>query len=251
MKIFINGGTGLIGSKTAARLRDGGHEVVAAAPQNGINSVTGEGLAGAVMGAQVIVDLSNSPSYDAEAVLEFFRTSTSNLIAAAKANGIKHYVILSIVGTERLPENGYFRAKLAQEDIVKSSGLPFTIVHATQFFEFLGAMLNSWTVGDKVVVPPAQIQPIAADDVADVMAEAAIAAPRNGTLEIAGPERLRIHDAIAKYMTATADTRAIEVSPNVTYFGGKLADATLVSDQEPRLGRVDFGQWFASQTRST
>jgi uncharacterized protein YbjT (DUF2867 family) len=250
MKIVVNGGTGLIGSKTVARLRGAGHEVVAAAPQNGFNSVTGEGVEEAMRGAQVIIDLSNSPSFEDAAVLEFFQKSTGNLIAAAKANGVKHYVALSIVGTERRSTNGYFRAKLAQETLIKSSGVPFTIVHSTQFFEFLGAMVKSWELGEKVVVPAALIQPIVSDDVADVVAEVALAAPRNDTIDIAGPERFRIRDLIAKYLAAMGDARAVEVSAEVPYFGGKLEETSLVSDNNPRLGKIAFDQWFASRAKA-
>jgi uncharacterized protein YbjT (DUF2867 family) len=250
MKIVVNGGTGLIGSKTVARLRGAGHEVVAAAPQNGFNSLTGEGVEEAMRGAQVIVDLSNSPSFEDAAVLEFFRKSTGNLLAAAKANGVKHYAALSIVGTERRSTNGYFRAKLAQETLIKSSGVPFTIVHSTQFFEFLGAMVKSWELGEKVVVPDALIQPIVSDDVADVMAEVALAAPRNGTIDIAGPERFRIRDLIAKYLAAMGDARIVQASADVPYFGGKLEETSLVSDNNPLLGKIAFDQWFTSRAKA-
>ena len=250
MKIVINGGTGLIGSKTVARLRSAGHEVVAASPQSGFNSVTGEGVAETVNGAQVIVDLSNSPSWEDAAVLEFFQKSTGNLVAAAKANGVKHYIALSVVGTERLPSSGYFRAKLAQEALIKTSGVPYTIVHSTQFFELLSAMVKSWEAGNKVVVPPALIQPIASDDVANVMAEVALAAPRNATIEIAGPERFRIRDLIAEYLAATDDTRAVDASADARYFGAPLEENSLVSDNNPRLGRIDFDQWFASRAKA-
>jgi uncharacterized protein YbjT (DUF2867 family) len=250
MKIVVNGGTGLIGSKTVARLRSARHEAVAAAPQNGFNSLTGEGVEEAIRGAQVIVDLSNSPSFEDAAVLEFFQKSTGNLIAAAKTNGVKHYVALSIVGTERRSTNGYFRAKLAQETLIKSSGVPFTIVHSTQFFEFLGAMVKSWELGEKVVVPAALIQPIVSDDVADVMAEVALAAPRNDTIDIAGPERFHIRDLIAKYLAATGDARVVDASAEVPYFGGKLEETSLVSDNNPRLGKIAFDQWFASRAQA-
>jgi len=250
MKIVINGGTGLIGSKTVARLRSSGHEVVAASPQSGFNSVTGEGVAETVKGAQVIVDLSNSPSWEDAAVLEFFQKSTSNLIAAAKASGVKHYIALSVMGTERLQASGYFVAKLAQETLIKNSGVPYTIAHATQFFELLGFLVKSWEVGNKVVVPAALIQPISSDDVADVMAEVALAAPRNGIFEIAGPERFRIRDLIAEYLAATDDARAVEASVDVPYSGAKLEDTTLVSDNNPRLGKIDFDQWFAAQAKA-
>jgi uncharacterized protein YbjT (DUF2867 family) len=250
MKIFVNGGTGLIGSRTVVRLRGAGHEVVAASPQGGINSVTGEGLAEAVKGAQVIVDLSNSPSWEDAAVLEFFQKSTANLIAAAKANGVKHYVALSVVGTERLQASGYFVAKLAQETLIKNSGVPYTIVHATQFFDLLGFLVNSWGTANKLVVPTALIQPIAPDDVADFMAEVALAEPRNGTVEVAGPERFRISELVAKYLTATGDARAVEVSPEVPYAGATLEATTLVSDNNPRLGKIAFDQWFASRAKA-
>ena len=250
MKIVINGGTGLIGSKTTARLRSAGHNVVAGAPQTGLNSITGEGLSEAMKGAQVIIDLSNSPSFEDSAVLEFFRTSTGNLIHAAKANGVKHYIALSVVGTERLPTSGYFRAKLAQEALIRDSGVPFTIVHSTQFFEFLKAMVKSWEVGDEVVVPTALIQPIASDDVATVMAEVALAAPRNQMLEIAGPERFNIRDLIAKYMAATGDKRIVKASADALYFGARLEEASLVSSNSPRLGEIAFDQWLSSQAKA-
>ncbi|AWM88922.1 SDR family oxidoreductase [Microvirga sp. 17 mud 1-3] len=251
MKIVINGGTGLIGSKTVGRLRSAGHDVVAASPQSGVNSVTGEGVADAMKGAQVIVDLSNSPSWEDAAVLEFFQKSTSNLLAAAMANNIKHYVALSVVGTDRLQASGYFVAKLAQETLIKKSGVPYTIVHATQFFDLLDFLVRSWGLGNKVVVPAALIQPIAPDDVADVMAEVALAAPRNSTLEIAGPERFHIRDLVVKYLAATGDDRVVEPSADAPYSGAKLEETTLVSDNNPRVGRIDFDQWFQSRTQAS
>jgi uncharacterized protein YbjT (DUF2867 family) len=250
MKIVVNGGTGLIGSKTVARLRGTGHEVIAAAPQNGMNSVTGEGVAETVKGAQVIVDLSNSPSFENAAVLEFFRKSTGNLIAAAKVNDVKHFVTLSVVGTERLQASGYFVAKLAQEALIRNSGVPYTIVHSTQFFEFLGTMVKSWEVGNKVVVPAALIQPIAPDDVADVIAEVVLAKPRNGMIEIAGPERFRMRDLFAEYLAAMGDARVAEVSADASYFGASLEEGSLISNNNPRLGKIDFDQWFASRSRA-
>ena len=247
MKIVINGGTGLIGSKTATRLTGAGHQVIAGSPKTGLNSLTGDGIEAALSSAQVLVDLSNSPSFDDQAVMEFFRRSTGNLVAAAKAKGVQHYVVLSVVGTERLPSSGYFRAKLAQEELIKSSGIPYTIVHSTQFFEFLGAMTKAWEVGNKVVVPAAMIQPIASDDVADVMAEVAVSRPRNGTLEIAGPERFRIPDIIANYLAATGDTRGVETSAHAAYFGADFEEKSLVSDSNPRLGGIDFTTWFTAK----
>lgn len=247
MKIVINGGTGLIGSKTTSRLSSAGHEVVAGSPQTGLNSITCEGIQEAVNGAQVVIDLSNSPSFEDAAVMEFFRTSTSNLVAAARDAGVRHFIALSIVGTERLPSSGYFRAKNVQEDLIRASGLPYTIVHSTQFFEFLGAMAKSWEAGDKVVVPPAQIQPIAADDVANVMAEVALAEPRNGVLEISGPERFQIRDVIADYLAASDDPRTVVTSRDARYFGAELQDGSLVSNGRPRVGQIDFSRWFTAR----
>jgi uncharacterized protein YbjT (DUF2867 family) len=250
MKIVINGGTGLIGAKTVVRLRHVGHEVVAAAPQNGFNSVTGQGVAEALEGAQVLVDLSNSPSFADAEVLEFFRKSSGNLGAATKAAGVMHYVALSVIGTDRLQASGYFRAKQVQEDLIGTSGLPYTIVHATQFFEFLASIAGSGAAGDKVMVPAAFIQPIASDDVADVMAEVATGSPRNGIVEIAGPERFRMKDLIAEYLSLTGDARAVEASVDVPYFGARIGETTLVSDADPRVGRIGFEQWFASRAKA-
>lgn len=247
MKIVVNGGTGLIGSKTVERLRRAGHEVVAGAPQIGLNSLTGEGLDEALYGAQVLIDLSNSPSFNDEPALEFFRKSTGNLIAAAKAHDIRHYVALSVVGTERLQASGYFRAKLVQETLIRESGIPYTIIHSTQFLEFLGAIAKSAASDDKVVVPATLIQPIASDDVADIMAETALSPPRNATIEISGPERFRMSDLLTKYLTATGDKRGVEASPETPYFGAMLEQATLVSNNNPRLGKINFDQWFASR----
>ena len=247
MKIVVNGGTGLIGSKTVERLRRAGHEVVAGSPQTGLNSLTGEGLDEALNGAQVLIDLSNSPSFEDEPALDFFRKSTGNLIASAKAHGIKHYVALSVVGTERLQGSGYFRAKLLQETLIGESGIPYTIIHSTQFLEFLGAIAKSASAGDKVLVPATLIQPIASDDVADIMAEVALASPRNGMIEISGPERLRMSDLLTRYLTATGDKRPVEASPEALYFGVKLDESALVSHNTPRLGKINFDQWFASR----
>lgn len=247
MKIVINGGTGLIGAKTVERLRRTGHDVIAASPSGSINSVTGEGLAQAVKGADVLMDLSNSPSFDDAAVLEFFRSSTDNLLSVAKAQGVKHFVALSVVGTERLQGSGYFRAKLAQEVLIKVSGLPYTIVRATQFFEFLGAIANSGQSGAQVAVPDTLIQPIASDDVAAFMAQAAVGVPRNGTLEISGPERFRLGGLLEKYLSATSDTRTVEASPAVPYFGAIVQEHTLVSDDKPLVGNIGFDRWFASR----
>lgn len=249
MKIVIIGGTGLIGSKTVDRLRKQGHEVIAASPNTGVNTITGEGLAAALADAAVVVDLANSPSFEDKAVLEFFETSGRNLFAAEKAAGVKHHIALSVVGTEQLQESGYFRGKLAQEKLIKSSGVPYTIIHSTQFMEFLSGIAQSGTVGDKVRLSSAYVQPIASDDVADAMADVTLAAPVNGTIEIAGPERFRLNELVARYLKAMGDARQVEADPEARYFGARLKDGSLVSDNNPRLGRITFEQWFATSAR--
>ncbi|WEX75273.1 SDR family oxidoreductase [Sinorhizobium numidicum] len=249
MKIVIIGGTGLIGSKTVDRLRKQGHEVIAASPNTGVNTITGEGLTEALGGAEVVIDLANSPSFEDKAVLEFFETSGRNLLAAEKVAGVKHHIALSVVGTERLQESGYFRAKLAQERLIKASGIPYTIVHSTQFMEFLGGIAQSGTAGNTVRLSPAYVQPIASDDVADIMADVALARPLNSTIEIAGPERSRLSDLVGRYLKAIGDDRKVEPDPEARYFGARLEDGSLVSDNNPRLGRITFEQWFASAAR--
>ena len=249
MKIVIIGGTGLIGTKTVARLQAKGHEVIAASPNTGVNTITGEGLAEALKGAQVVIDLANSPSFEDKAVLEFFETSGRNLMAAEKAAGVGHHIALSVVGTERLQDSGYFRAKLAQEKLIKAAGIPFTIVHSTQFMEFLGSIAQSGAVDGSVHLSPAFVQPIASDDVADAMAEVALAAPVNGTVEIAGPERSRLSDLVARYLKAKGDSRTVVADREARYFGARLEDGSLVSDDNPRLGRIGFEEWFASNPR--
>ncbi|TCM77071.1 SDR family oxidoreductase [Rhizobium sp. BK068] len=249
MKIVIIGGTGLIGSKTVDRLSKQGHEVIAASPNTGVNTITGEGLATALAGTEVVVDLANSPSFEDKAVLEFFETSGRNLFAAEKAAGVKHHIALSVVGTERLQESGYFRGKLAQEKLIKASGVPYTIVHSTQFMEFLSGIAQSGTLGDTVHLSPAYVQPIASDDVADAMADVTLAAPVNATIEIAGPERFRLNELVARYLQAMGDARKVEPDPEARYFGARLEDGSLVSDNNPRLGRITFEQWFATSAR--
>ncbi|WP_077963443.1 SDR family oxidoreductase [Ensifer adhaerens] len=249
MKIVIIGGTGMIGTKTVERLRRQGHEVIAASPNTGVNTVTGEGLAEALTGCDVVIDLANAPSFEDKAVLDFFETSGRNLLAAERSAGVKHHIALSVVGTERLQESGYFRGKLAQEKLIRASGIPYTIVHSTQFMEFLGGIAQSGTVGDTVRLSPAYVQPIASDDVADAMAAVALAAPVNGTVEIAGPERSRLSDLVARYLTASGDNRKVEPDREARYFGALLSDASLVSDDNPRLGRITFEEWFASVPR--
>jgi len=245
MKIVVIGGTGLVGSKTAERLRKKGHEVIAASPNSGVNTITGEGLAEALAGAQVVLDLANSPSFEDKAVLEFFETSGRNLLAAEAKAGVKHHIALSIVGAERLPDSGYLRAKMAQEKLIKQSGIPYTIVRSTQFFEFLGGIAQSATVGDTVPLPSAYFQPIASDDVADVMADVALSAPINGMIEIAGPEPVRMSDLVARYLKATNDPRKVIADPRARYFGTELNDRSLVPGDNPRLGAKRFEDWFS------
>jgi uncharacterized protein YbjT (DUF2867 family) len=242
MKIVVIG-TGLIGSKTIAILRQGGHEVIAGSPKTGINTITGEGLKGAMAGAQVAVDLTNSPSFEDAAVLEFFKISGRNLLAAEGAAGVKHHVALSIVGTDR-SENGYFRAKLAQEKLIKTSGIPYTIIRSTQFLEFLGGIADSSAEGNIVRLPPGLFQPIAADDVAPIVAEVALAAPRNGIIEIAGPERAPFNEIVARYLKATGDPRQMVRDPEARYWGGRVEELSLVPLGEARLGRIGLDEWL-------
>jgi uncharacterized protein YbjT (DUF2867 family) len=245
MKIVIIGGTGLIGSKTTDRLRKQGHEVVAASPNTGVNTITGEGLAVALTGAEVVLDLANSPSFADKDVMEFFETSGRNLLAAEKVAGVKHHIALSIVGAERLPDSGYLRAKMAQEKLIRDSGIPYTIVHSTQFFEFLGGIAQSATVGDTVPLPSAYFQPIASDDVADIMADVALSAPINGMIEIAGPEPVRMSDLVARFLKATNDPRTVIADPHARYFGTELDDRSLVPGDHPRIGATRFEDWFS------
>jgi uncharacterized protein YbjT (DUF2867 family) len=244
MKIVVIGGTGLIGSKTVAILRQGGHEVVAASPKSGINAVTGEGLKEAMAGAQVVVDLANSPSFENKAVLEFFETSGRNLLAAEAAAGVGHHVALSIVGTDRTPDNGYFRAKVAQEKLIEAAGIPYTIVRATQFMEFLGAIAASSADGNTVRLSPGLFQPIAADDVAAIVADVAQAAPQNGIVDIAGPEGAPFNEIIARYLKAVGDPREVVSDPEARYWGGRVEERSLVPLGEARLGRIDLNEWL-------
>jgi uncharacterized protein YbjT (DUF2867 family) len=243
MKIVVIGGTGLIGSKTVAILRQGGHEVVAASPQSGVNTITGEGLKEVMSGAQVVIDLANSPSFEDKAVLEFFETSGRNLLAAEAAAGVRHHVALSIVATDRT-DNGYFRAKVAQEKLVVASGIPYTIVRATQFLEFLRGIADSSADGNVVRLPPVLFQPIAADDVAANVAAVAAAAPRNGVVEIAGPERAPFNEIIARYLKAVGDPREVVSDPEARYWGGRVEERSLVPLGEARLGRIGFDEWL-------
>ncbi|MFZ2145259.1 MAG: SDR family oxidoreductase [Xanthobacteraceae bacterium] len=243
MKIVVIGGTGLIGSKTGAILRRGGHEVVAASPNTGVNTITGEGLKQAMAGTQVVIDLANSPSFEDKAVLEFFETSGRNLLAAEAAAGIRHHVALSIVGTDR-SDNGYFRAKVAQEKLIKTSSIPYTIIRWTQFLEFLGGIVASSTDGNIVRLSPGLFQPIAADDVATIVADVALAAPRNSIIEIAGPERAPFNEIVARYLRAVGDPREVVSDPEARYFGGRVDERSLVPLGEARLGRIGFDEWL-------
>lgn len=248
MKIVVIGGSGLIGSKLVLRLRQRGHEVLAASPASGVNTLTGEGLATALAGAAIVVDVANSPSFEDQAVLEFFETSGRNLLATAAAAGVGHIVALSVVGTERLLASGYFRAKMAQEKLIKASGLPYTIVHSTQFFEFLGGIAASGGDGQSVRLSPALVQPIASSDVADILADITLEPPLNGTLEIAGPERLSLAALVQRYLVASADRRSVVADLQAPYFGALLNDQTLLPGAAPRFGSIGFEAWF-SQSR--
>lgn len=245
MKILVIGGTGLIGSKLVKLLTDRGHEAIAASPATGVNTITGEGLDAALSGVDVVVDVANSPSFEDKAVLEFFQTSGRNLLAAEKRAGVRHHVALSVVGTRRLAESGYFRGKIAQEDLIEAAGIPYTIVHSTQFFEFLGGIVQSGTQGDEVRLSSAYVQPIASDDVALAMADATLGAPVNGIVEIAGPEKVRLSELAQRYMGKIGDTRTVQADAGVRYFGALLEDDTLVPGSGPRLGKVDFETWFS------
>src|SRR5438477_2256232 len=243
MKIVVIGGTGRIGSKTVAILRQGGHDVVAASPNSGVNSITGEGLKEAVAGAQVVIDLANSPSFEDKAVLEFFETSGRNLLPAEAAAGVRHHVALSIVGTDR-SDNGYFRAKVAQENLIEASGIPYTIIRSTQFLEFLGGIAASSADENMVRLSPGLFQPIAADDVAAIVAEVALAAPQSGIVEIAGPERAPFNAIVARYLKAVGDPREVVSDPEARYFGGRVEERSLVPLGEARLGRIGCDDWL-------
>jgi uncharacterized protein YbjT (DUF2867 family) len=247
MKIVVIGGTGLIGSKVVAILRRASHEVVAASPGTGVNTVTGEGLPQAMAGTEVVIDLANSPSFEDAAVLEFFETSGRNLLAAEAAAGVRHHVALSIVGTDRMPDNGYFRAKVAQERLIAASGIPYTIVRSTQFMEFLGSIAASSADGDTVRLSPGLFQPIAADDVAAIVADVALAAPQNGILEIAGPERGPFADVVARYLKAVGDPREVVSDPEARYSGGRVEEHSLVPLGDARLGTIGLEEWLRRQ----
>jgi uncharacterized protein YbjT (DUF2867 family) len=245
MKIVIIGGTGLIGARLVNILRQHGHEVVAASPSRGINSVTGKGLAAALAGAQVVVDVTNSPSWEDQAVLEFFETSTGNLLAAEAVAGVGHHVALSVVGSERLLASGFFRAKVAQEKLILAAPRPHTIVRATQFFEFVGSIANSATNGQTVRLPSALMQPIAADDVAAALAEVAVADPLNRMVELAGPEAIPLDEVVRQFLKANRDPRAVITDEQANYFGISLNHRSLVPGENPLLGPTHFGAWLS------
>jgi len=245
MKIVVIGGTGLIGSKVVEKLRAHGHDAVAAAPNTGVNTVTGEGLAEVLKNASVVVDVSNSPSFEEKAVMEFFRTSTGNLLASEARAGVRHHVALSVVGTDRLQESAYIRAKIAQEKLIKEAGIPYSIVHATQFFEFVKQIADEATDGNQVRLPPVFIQPIAAEDVATAVAKVAVGTPLNGMVEVAGPQRFRFDEFIRQGLRARNDPREVVVDPNARYFGAKLSELTLVASGEAYFGEIRFADWLS------
>lgn len=249
LKIVVIGGTGLIGTKVVSNLRQRGHEVVAAAPSSGVNTITGEGLADALAGAQVVVDVANAPSWEDKAVLEFFEKSGRNLLAAETAAGVGHHVALSVVGTERLLASGYFRAKLAQENLIKTSSIPYTIVRATQFFEFVGGIAQAATEGQTVRVPAAMMQPIVSEDVAAVMADTALAEPLNGMMEVAGPDPIRQDELVRQFLSATGDPRTVVTDESALYFGIALNDQSLTPGDNPILGPTRCADWLSRSAR--
>ena len=246
MKIVVIGGTGLIGSKVVTKLTAQGHEAIAASPNSGVNTLTGEGVAEVLVGASVVVDVSNSPSFEDNAVMNFFQTSTRNLLTAEAAAGVKHHVALSVVGTERLSESGYMRAKIVQEKLIKESSIPYSIVHCTQFFEFSKGIADSFTVDGKVHVPPVLIQPIAGEEVSSAVARIAIGAPVNGIVEVAGPERFQMDDFIRQVLTARNDSREIVIDSEARYFGALLEDKTLVASDDAQVGQIRIKDWLAN-----
>jgi uncharacterized protein YbjT (DUF2867 family) len=245
MKIVVIGGSGLIGSKLVTKLREQGHEAIAASPNSGVNTLTGEGLAEALKGASVVVDVSNSPSWEDAAVMKFFETSTRNLLDYEKAAGVGHHVALSVVGTDRLLESGYFRAKMAQENLIKSSSIPYSIVRATQFFEFIKGIADISTDGNKVRVPSALMQPMAADDVAAAVGRVAVGSPVKGTVEIGGPEKFHLDDIVRRRLAANKDPREVVADPKARYSGAELSERTLVPGDDARLGETTFETWLS------
>lgn len=248
MKIVVIGGSGLIGSRVVSKLREHGHEAVAASPNSGVNSVTGEGLAEALKGASVVVDVSNAPSWEDAAVMKFFETSTRNLLASEAAAGVKHHVALSVVGTDRMLESGYFRAKWAQENLIKTSSIPYSIVRATQFFEFVKAIGDFSTEGNKVRMPSALIQPMAADDVASAVARIAMNPPVNGTVEVGGPEKFRLDELVRRDLAARNDPREVVTDAHGRYYGIEVSERTLIPGDDAQLGETRFESWLTQST---
>jgi uncharacterized protein YbjT (DUF2867 family) len=248
MKIVVIGGTGLIGSRLVTKLREQGHEPVAASPKSGVNTITGEGLAEALKGAAVVVDVTNSPSWEDVAVLSFFETSTRNQLASESAAGVGHHVALSVVGTERMLASGFFRAKMAQENLIKGSANPYTIIRATQFFEFVKGITDFSTEGNKVRLPSVLIQPMAADDVASAVGRIATGVPVNGTVEVGGPEKFRLDELARKYLAAHKDPREVVTDPNASYYGVKVTERTLIPEDDARLGEMRFETWLNQST---
>jgi uncharacterized protein YbjT (DUF2867 family) len=249
MKIVVIGGTGLIGSKLVKKLRGEGHDSLAASPDTGVDTITGEGLAEALEGAQVVVDVANAPAWEDAAVLDFFQTSSRNLLAAEKAAGVEHHVTLSVVGTDRLPDSGYLRAKVAQEEMVKAGPIQYTIVRATQFFEFIGRIADSSTDGDTVRLPPALVQPEAADDVASTLADVAVGAPLNDTVELAGPEVFRLDELARRVLKASDDRRQVTADVHARYFGTELDDRSLTPGDDARIASTRFEDWLSQSAK--
>jgi uncharacterized protein YbjT (DUF2867 family) len=247
-KIVVIGGTGLIGSRLVSKLREHGHEAVAASPNSGVNSITGEGLAEAMKGASVVVDVTNSPSWEDAAVMKFFETSTRNLLTYEAAAGVGHHVALSVVGTERLLASGFFRAKMAQENLIKGSSIPYTIVRATQFFEFVKGIADFSTDGNEVRLPSALIQPMAADDVASAVGRVAVGSPVNGTVEVGGPEKFGLDELVRQYLAARKDPREVVADPHARYYGVELSERTLLPGDDARLGETRFETWLTQST---
>ena len=245
MKIVVIGGSGLIGSKLVDQLREAGHDALAASPDSGVDMLTGEGLSEALEGAEVVVDVANAPAWDDAAVLDFFQTSSRKVLSAEEVAGVGHHVTLSVVGADRLPESGYLRAKVAQEELVKAGPIPYTIVRATQFFEFISRIADSSTEGDTVVLPPALVQPEAADDVADILADVAVGTPVNGTVELAGPEAFPLDELARRVLRAKGDARRVTADPKVRYFGAELDDRSLTPGDDARIAPTRFEEWLS------
>lgn len=245
MKILVIGGSGLIGTKVVTNLRQLGYEVLVGSPSTGINSITGEGLADAMKGTQVVIDLSNSPSFEDQAVLDFFETSGRNILAAEQAAGVKHHIALSVVGTERMLESGYFRAKMAQENLIKAAKVPYTIVRSTQFFEFLGGIAQYGTVGNEIRLSPAHVQPISSDDIAAIVSDTALAEPINGSFDAAGPEKVGLAELMKRYLTALGDQRVVVTDAGAAYYGAQLNDQSLTPTGEARVATTTFAAWLS------